>query len=244
MLVLGIESSTPVASVALVSQQGLLGETTLNIGLTHSEQLLPLIDDLLRETRLSITDVEGIAVSGGPGSFTGLRIGMATAKGLAQGRSINIVSVPTLQALASCQAGTEFLVAPVMNARRSEVYGALYRLGQDKTEEVIPPQAIAPQSFAKILLETGEKIWLTGDGVVPYLQIWREALGPMALFPPIYAQNARAASVAWLGRERLLLGEKDDLYTLKPFYIRPAEAQVKIKETCQAIKETCQVREG
>ncbi|HHY06282.1 MAG TPA: tRNA (adenosine(37)-N6)-threonylcarbamoyltransferase complex dimerization subunit type 1 TsaB [Clostridia bacterium] len=228
MLVLGIESSSPIASVALVSAQKLWGEMTLNIGLTHSEQLLPLIDDLLQQTKVNLVDLEGIAVSGGPGSFTGLRIGMATAKGLAQGLKLPLVSIPTLLALAFPQTGYFGLVSAVMNARRNEVYTALFRFSGNDYEQLEPYQAIHPQLWAEKLVAYQETVLLTGDGVSGYKDIWRAALGDKVVSPPPFLQIARGASVAWLGQQRLCKGDADDLFTLKPMYIRSSEAERKL----------------
>ena len=137
MLILGIESATPVASAALADEEGLLGEVLLNVGLTHSEQLLPMIDDLLHQCKRTVRDVTAIGVSAGPGSFTGLRIGMATAKALAQGLSavsaaaagekVPLLAVPTLEAMAWRLLGQEVVVSPMLNARRSQIYTGLYR---------------------------------------------------------------------------------------------------------------------
>ena len=131
MLVLGIESATPVASVALVDEIGLLAEMSLNVGLTHSEQLLPMIDNLLSQCRRNIKEVTCIGVSAGPGSYTGLRIGMATAKALAQGigaaqGQVYLISVPTLEAMAWALRGQKTLASPVLNARRGQIYAGLY----------------------------------------------------------------------------------------------------------------------
>ncbi|MCR4443081.1 MAG: tRNA (adenosine(37)-N6)-threonylcarbamoyltransferase complex dimerization subunit type 1 TsaB [Peptococcaceae bacterium] len=230
MLVLGIESSTPVASVALVSAGGLKGEMTLNTGLTHSEQLLPLIDDLLRQTGCSLDKVEGIAVAGGPGSFTGLRIGMATAKGLAQGRGIPLAGVPTLKALAYRNAAGRGLVSALLNARRQEVYAALFRFEDNALKQVLPACAISPLQWAGKLDEYGEPVVLAGDGAAVYREIWEKVLGSRAVFLPPVFSIASAASVAWLGREKLMDGQSDDLYRLKPDYIRPSEAQVKLEK--------------
>lgn len=226
MIVLGIESSTPVASAALVAEEGLVGEFTLNIGLTHSEQLMPLIDNLFQQTRVSLAEIGGIAVAQGPGSFTGLRIGMATAKGLAQGKNIPLIGVSTLQALAFTQESYKGLVTPVMNARKEEVYTALYRLGKNKMDMVLPEQAVNPQEWVKILNEYNENILFVGDGIIPYLDIWR-TLGEKLLLSSPIARTCRANTVAWLGREKLLAGEITDLYGMKPVYIRQSEAQVK-----------------
>lgn len=228
MLVLGIESSTPVASAAIVSGGGLLGEITLNIGLTHSEQLLPLIDDLLGQTGISLEKIEGIAVSGGPGSFTGLRIGMATAKGLAQGRGTPLVAVPTLLALAYRGFASHELVSPVMNARRDEVYTALFAFRNNTCETIEEDQAINPEKWALKLKTQEQPVLFVGDAVELYAQIWEDNLAEKARISLPVLRMASAATVAWLGRDRLLSGQRDDLYTLKPQYIRPVHAQAKL----------------
>ena len=144
MLILGIESATPVASVALVDETGLLGEVTLNVGLTHSEQLLPMIDNLLTQCRRDISHITAIGASAGPGSFTGLRIGMATAKAIAQGLSwrgdkqskagagdgkdiMPVLAIPTLEGMAWALAGQPVWISPMLNARRGQIYTALYQ---------------------------------------------------------------------------------------------------------------------
>lgn len=228
MIVLGIESSTPVASVALVSQEGLRGEFTLNIGLTHSEQLLPLVDSLLSHARTTLQQVEGLAVSAGPGSFTGLRIGMATAKGLAQGLGIPLMGVPTLQAMAWNRAGERGLISPVMNARMGEVYTALFRFDGDNEEQLEPFHAVSPPQWAQTLAGYGEPVLLMGDGAGIYAEDWQKVLGEGARFLPWHVPANGAGSVAWLGRNKLLQGHKDDLYDLKPVYIRSADAQIKL----------------
>lgn len=228
MLVLGIESSTPVASVAVVSAEGLKGEITLNIGLTHSEQLLPIIDELFRQTRISLKDVQGIAVAGGPGSFTGLRIGMATAKGLAQGSGIPLISVPTLEALACNYIGAGTLVSPMLNARKQEIYTALYRFSLGRAEKLIADCAATPKQWADKLAAFNEPVILAGDGAFVYQENWQSELKERAVILPLPLAVSNAVTVAWLGREKLLTGKSDDLYTLKPVYIRLAEAQVKL----------------
>jgi len=171
--------------------------------------------------------VVGVAISGGPGSFTGLRIGMATAKALAQGRNIPLVSVPTLQALAYTQCISKGLVSPVMNARKSEVYTALFSFQGLNFTQVETDRAIAPSDWVKVLAVHGQPVVFVGDGVDIYSTTWSE-LGELAVRPLEILQGARASTVAWLGRRRLMAGERDDLYSLKPFYIRPVEAELKL----------------
>lgn len=226
MLILGIESATPVASVALADERGLVGEITLNIGLTHSEQLLPMLDDLLQQTRHPLSDVACIGISSGPGSFTGLRIGMATAKGLAQSRQLPVLAIPTLEAMAWQQSGMDGLISTMQNARRNQIYGALYRWKTPESalfpvlEELLPAQAAAPEDWALRLGEYEEPVALMGDGAMVYAPIWREKLGDQARILPSYLGLARGSFVALAARQRYMAGEKQDFYQIKPLYIR------------------------
>jgi tRNA threonylcarbamoyladenosine biosynthesis protein TsaB len=184
---------------------------------------------LLRQTGIPLQEVGGLAVSEGPGSFTGLRIGMATAKGLAQGRGIPLVGVPTLLALAHRGYGSQELVCPVMNARRNEIYTALFRFEQDSYETLEPYQAVDPRKWAEKLKGLAKPVLFVGDGVEIYAETWQEHLGPRALLALPVLRLAVAGTVAWLGRGMLIKGVRDDLYSLKPMYIRPAEAQAKLQ---------------
>ena len=188
MLVLGLESATPVASAALADERGLLGEVLLNVGLTHSEQLLPMIDDLLRQCRRTIGDVTAVGVSAGPGSFTGLRIGMATAKALAQGlsvdRKVRLLAVPTLEAMAWQMMGQTQAVSPMLNARREQVYAGLYRW---RREDDAPTagQAVQELPLGEIFAarQRGKKERLpagAGEGWSLDCLIPPEAVGPEA----------------------------------------------------------------
>lgn len=222
MLVLGIESATPVASVALVDGKGLVGELTLNVGLTHSQQLLPMIDQLLKQTRRTLKEVEGLGISTGPGSFTGLRIGMATAKGLAQGRGLPLAGVETLEAMAWQHQNQEGYFSPMQNARRQQVYTALYRWGQEGHLEVLEPaQATSPEQWAQKVLSRDQKpIYLLGDGALAYQEIWESLLRERARILPSYLGLARGCYVALAARQRLLQGEYPPFYAVKPLYIR------------------------
>lgn len=199
MLVLGIESATPVASVALADEKGLLGEVMLNVGLTHSEQLLPMIDGLLRQCRLAIGDVTAIGVSAGPGSFTGLRIGMATAKALAQGLSckpdadaagsggrVRVLAVPTLEAMAWALIGQGGWVSPMLNARREQIYAGLYHWRAEGAGEPAGEAQSASRRGKK------ERVPAGAGGVRRVLE---------CLIPP-----EAASPDAWAGRIRECLG--------------------------------------
>jgi tRNA threonylcarbamoyladenosine biosynthesis protein TsaB len=222
MLVLGIESAAAVASVALVDEKGLAGEMSLNRGLTHSQQLLPMVDALLAQGGWAVNQVEGLAVSAGPGSFTGLRVGMSLAKGLAQGLGKPIAGISVLEALAWQSAVRDGLISPVINAFRGEVYAALYRKESGTVTLVWEPQSVLPEIWRRLLLDLKEPVILAGNGARLYASVW-EAPGSRTEIPPHPIDGLRASMVAWLGRQKLIQGQGDDLYQMKPQYIRAAE---------------------
>ncbi|MEA4891016.1 MAG: tRNA (adenosine(37)-N6)-threonylcarbamoyltransferase complex dimerization subunit type 1 TsaB [Peptococcaceae bacterium] len=250
MLILGIESATPVASVALVDEKGLLGEINLNLGLTHSEQLLPTIDSLLKQCRRTIKEVTAVAVSAGPGSFTGLRIGMATAKGLAQGGGLKLLAVPTLEAMARQLMGLGYLVGPMQNARRNQVYAGLYRWSADslftfvqerrpgkkersyadngvvpwQLECLIQPAAWSVEEWAAqvepFCWQTGRQAAFLGDGATAYQADWQRLLDEQAVILPPVLSLPRASYVALAAQERLERGQSDRLFDAGLIYIR------------------------
>ena len=204
MLILGIDSATPAASAALADEKGLLGETLLNVGLTHSEQLLPMIDDLIRQCRRTIRDVTAIGISAGPGSFTGLRIGMATAKALAQGLSpaslalrgsgVALVAVPTLEAMAWQLAGQPVLVSAMLNARRGQIYAGLYRWTPPEGDSLPPPPV---QRGKKERLPAGADRGWRLERLIP----------PEAVSPSVWAGRLRGR-----GRGVYMLGDGAAMY--------------------------------
>ncbi|MDR1204845.1 MAG: tRNA (adenosine(37)-N6)-threonylcarbamoyltransferase complex dimerization subunit type 1 TsaB [Peptococcaceae bacterium] len=222
MLVLGIDSATPAASVALADADGLAGEISLNRGLTHSQQLLPMIDALLGQVGYAVGQVEGLAVSSGPGSFTGLRIGMTLAKGLAQSLNVPIAGIGTLEA-AACQAAVmDGWVSPMIDAFRGEVYAALYRKMDGALRLAEEPRGVLPEDWARRLLELGEPVALAGNGAWNHRSVWEGSGDRLNLFiHPM--SDLRASVVAWMGRQKLLRGEQDHLYELKPGYVRSVE---------------------
>ncbi|MEL7624175.1 MAG: tRNA (adenosine(37)-N6)-threonylcarbamoyltransferase complex dimerization subunit type 1 TsaB [Clostridiales bacterium] len=208
MLILGIESATPVASVALVDDKGLLGESLLNVGLTHSEQLLPMIDDLLRQCRKSFNDITAIGVSAGPGSFTGLRIGMATAKGLAQGGGLELFAIPTLEAMAYQMMGQPILVSPMQNARREQIYTGLYRWREEEIEESAADKEQAGQDLQKIfaLRQRGKKERMEA-GVRHHHWVLDCLIPPMASSPEAWSERLKE-----IGQSVCLLGDGVGMY--------------------------------
>ena len=226
MIILSIDSSTPVAGIAVSDGMQLLGEITLNTKNTHSEKLMPLVKHLLDELALSVNDLDAIAVMQGPGSFTGLRIGMATAKGLAQGAGKKLIAVPTLDCLAQNLLHYPGIICPIMNAQKKQVYTAIYRSGRDKLERLSDYQAIAVEQLAAQLKELKEDIWFVGDGVAAFADMFQELLGDACRFADGHNILPRAGALAMLAAERASEERFDDLYQAELIYIRKSEAEV------------------
>jgi tRNA threonylcarbamoyladenosine biosynthesis protein TsaB len=226
VIILSIDSSTPVAGIAVSDGMQLLGEITLNTKNTHSEKLMPLVKHLLDELALSVNDLDAIAVTQGPGSFTGLRIGMATAKGLAQGAGKKLIAVPTLDCLAQNLLHYPGIICPIMNAQKKQVYTAIYRSGRDKLERLSDYQAIAVEQLAAQLKELKEDIWFVGDGVAAFADMFQELLGDACRFADGHNILPRAGALAMLAAERASEEQFDDLYQAELIYIRKSEAEV------------------
>jgi len=224
MIVLGINTSTLEGSVALMGDEALICEHILNVEATHSERLLPSIDRLLQEGGLDLSRISGIAVTLGPGSFTGLRIGLACAKGLAMASSLPLVGVPTLESIARNLPFCRYPICPLLNARKGEVYWALYRFEGTKLTQVTTEAVSSPEAMTKAI---GEATVFVGDGAVHYTRQIEEMLEGKALFAPVSAATVRASVVAEMGMERLKRGERDDLAGLVPRYVRRSEAELK-----------------
>ena len=198
MRVLGIESSSLVASVALVTDDILTAEYTVDFKKTHSQTLLPMLDEIVKLLELDMDTIDAIAVAGGPGSFTGLRIGAATAKGLGLALKKPLVHVPTVDAMAYNMWGAEGLICPIMDAKRSQVYTGLYHTGNG-LEVVMEQQPMDMRELARLLNRKGEKVIFLGDGVPVYQKIIEEEMQVPYVFAPPQMNRQRAACVAALG---------------------------------------------
>lgn len=224
MLVMGIETSTMQGGVALVSDQGLLSEYTLNVKATHTERLLPLVDRALRDAAIMLSQVEGLAAGIGPGSFTGLRIGLSTAKGLSAAAGTPLVGVPTLEAMAWTLPFCAHPVCPILDARKGEIYCALFRHDGDRLIRLMEDTALSPDDLVSRI--EGPTVFL-GDGLATYGGLLKMRLKDQALIPPFSRRGGSAAAVADLGRRRLLQGHRDEIADLAPRYLRPSEAELK-----------------
>ena len=173
MKILVLESSGLVASVAVVTEEKLIGEYTTNFKKTHSQTLLPMMDTLLKMIGIPVQEMDAIAVSGGPGSFTGLRIGSATAKGLGLALSIPIISVPTVDAIAYNLCGTDAVVCPLMDARRNQTYTGLYTFDGDQMKCISGQKAVMLGEIIDEINQLGRKVIFLGDGVPVFKNIFR-----------------------------------------------------------------------
>ncbi|MGI6683961.1 MAG: tRNA (adenosine(37)-N6)-threonylcarbamoyltransferase complex dimerization subunit type 1 TsaB [Bacillota bacterium] len=231
MKILGIDTATKVAGVGIVDETGVLAECWLNTGKTHSQRLLPLMDSLLENSDITWDEISGFAVTIGPGSFTGLRIGLATVQGLAQVLDKPVTGIVSLDALAENLTGWPGLLCPILDARKNEVYTALYQSAGNQMERLSPYRALAPEVLLEELLPLKDRVTFLGDGVFAYRNLIQEILKDRAFFAPATKNLLRAAEVASLGLKKFLQGEETSLFAIKPFYLRPSEAEVKWAET-------------
>lgn len=222
MKILALESSALTASVAICEDGHVLGECTVTNGNTHSQTLLPMVESLLQTLELKISDIDLFAVSAGPGSFTGIRIGVATAKGLAFGTGKPCIGVSTLEALARRLPVPEGLVCPVMNARRNQVYTALFRYRNGVPERLMPDSAISVQELDKLLSDYGvEPVSLVGDGYTLVAEQLQHPICPV----PEHLRDQSAAAVAQAARNAWLNGVRTTDTELAPVYLRPCQAE-------------------
>ena len=236
MRVLGLDSATNVASVAIVEDQKLLAEVTFNSKKNHSARLMPMLAWMLEEVQLTLDDLSGFAVAVGPGSFTGLRIGLATVKGLAHVKNKPVLAVPTLDGLAANLEGNRGLICPILNARKNEVYTALYRWDGSENRRLTNYMAVNLETLVAYIEKEGDEVTFLGDGVPVYQETLLKML-PNARFAPSSNAICRGAQIARLGLEKLERGEVADYYSLEPLYIRESEAEVKWREKQQNGKE-------
>lgn len=232
MFVLGIEAATPVAGVAVVEDGRVLAERLVNNCRTHSVNLLPMIKAVLEEAGLTQQQVGAVAVSSGPGSFTGLRIGLTTAKTLAWAWQVPVVGVSTLDALAFPLAPQGQLVCPILNARKNEVYARVYRGFEGEPEPLTQPLAVSIEELVTTLNQWQGKVTFLGDAVPIYQQQLRDLMGERGVFAPQAAWLPRGAATAELGYHRFIQGGSVAPLELTPEYIRLSEAEVKLAAKC------------
>lgn len=225
MRILAIDSSGLVATVAILEDDQTIAEYTVNYKKTHSQTLLPMLDEIVKMTEFDLSTVDAIAVAGGPGSFTGLRIGAATAKGLGLALNKPLIHIPTVDGLAYNLYGTAGLICPIMDARRSQVYTGLYRFANDEFQVVEQQMAISLQELVEKLNQYGERVTFLGDGVPVYKEELKKELQVEYSFALAHMNRQSAAAVGALGMKYYEEGRIETATEHRPDYLRLSQAE-------------------
>ena len=238
MKILALDSSGLVASVAVVENDTLLAEYTVNYKKTHSQTLLPMLDEISNMTELDLSTIDAIAVAGGPGSFTGLRIGSATAKGLGLALEKPLISIPTTAAIAYNIWDTNKFVCPIMDARRNQVYTGIYQMDGDKLQVLEAQMAVEIDELAKKLCTYGKPVIFLGDGVPVHKdRLEKELMTDQDIaFAPAHMNQQRAAAVGMLGIQYYKEGKTETAMEHKPDYLRVSQAEREREERLKAEK--------
>ena len=225
MKILAIDSSGLVATVAVMEDEQLLAEYTMNYKKTHSQTLLPMLDEMAKMIELDLDTIDAIAVAAGPGSFTGLRIGSATAKGLGLALKKPLISVPTLEGMAYQFFGTDKLICPMMDARRNQVYTGIYRILETDLEVIRNQMAVPIEEILEELNQLGKSVILLGDGASVYREKIEEQLQVPYLFAPAHLSRQSAGAVAALGMKYAKAGRMESAMEHQPDYLRVSQAE-------------------
>ncbi|MGN0435765.1 MAG: tRNA (adenosine(37)-N6)-threonylcarbamoyltransferase complex dimerization subunit type 1 TsaB [Wujia sp.] len=225
MKILGIDSSGMVAGVAVVQDDITIAEYNVNYKKTHSQTLLPMIDEIVSMLELDLNELDAIAIAAGPGSFTGLRIGSATAKGLGYALEKPIVSVPTCHGLAYNMWGTDRLICPIMDARRNQVYTGIYSMEEGKLVVQEEQMAIDIHGLIGKLEIYNRPVVFLGDGVPVFNQVIDEELKCEHCYAPAHLNRQRASGVAAIGMEMFKMGIYENADDHSPIYLRKSQAE-------------------
>lgn len=232
MKILAIDSSGLVAGIAVAEEDRLVAEYTVDYKKTHSQTLLPMLDEVKKMIELDLSTIDAIAVAAGPGSFTGLRIGSATAKGMAGALDKPIIEIPTIDGMAYNLFGFEGVICPIMDARRNQVYTGFYTFERNEEEESGFSFRIIREQFAadirevtEQLNELGKNVMFLGDGVPVFTQIIKENMRAPFGFAPANCNRQHASSVAVLAQKYYLEGKTVKASRHKPEYLRMSQAE-------------------
>lgn len=226
MKVLSIDTSTKCLSMAVLEESGTICELSRITPMQHSSLLFPMMDDCLKKAGITIKAIDGFAVSLGPGSFTGLRIGVAAMKGLAFSLGRPIVGIPTLDVIAENAKPDKYKVVPILDAKRGQVYSAIYTFNGQHIKRLSEDMVI---DIDGLLEKIDDKVMFLGEGLERYQDVIKEKSNGMALFAPRKSWFPRASVVARHGIRRLKSGPPDSTYDISPIYHRRPEAEEKIK---------------
>ena len=224
MNILAVDTSATSASVCVAQENKIIGEFSINTSLTHSQTLVPMIEQVSEKTGISLDNIDAIAVNAGPGSFTGVRIGVAAVKGIAFSRNIPCVSVSTLESMAYNMLDSECIVCAVMDARCSQVYNALFKVSNGKVERLIEDRALSLADLKLDLQKFSEKIILVGDGAEITFNYLENSLQNVFL-ASVNNRIQKASSIACVAFEKIKNDETISASELMPVYLRLPQAQ-------------------
>ena len=236
MLILAFETSAKAASVALLEGDKLLSESYQNTGMTHSQTLMVMAEDMLKQCGKTAKNVDAVAVAEGPGSFTGVRIGVAAAKGFAWGREIPCYGVSTLEAMARSLGIYDGFICPVMDARRSQVYNALFEADRGEITRIREDRAISLDDLAEDVKKLVKPVFLVGDGSILCYNTLLERV-PSLVLPPEHRMHQRAVGVGIIAARQIRAGISGDAAALTPNYLRLSQAERERMEREQKKKE-------
>lgn len=235
MKVLSVDTCSEAASCSIISDDRLLGEITFNFEKHHSVVLMDAIHTLLTRTKLTINDLDGLVVSKGPGSFTGLRIGMATLKGIAMGSKKPLIAISSLDSLAYNLPFVDGIICPILDALRGNVYTNLYSTADGNLEILDDYLAISVEELASKLNTLNKKVFFIGDGTFKHFDFLNSNVNN-AYFTPAHLNYTSASSLGVLGLKLLKEGASDNLNTLSPVYIRKSQAEREYDEKMEKLK--------
>lgn len=230
MKILAIDSSGLVASVAVVTEESLIAEYTINYKKTHSQTLLPMLDEIVKMIEIDLKEIDAIAVAAGPGSFTGLRIGSSTAKGLGLSLNKPIISVPTVDGLAYNLYATDKLICPIMDARRNQVYTGLYEFKDNGFHIVVEQKAVDIEEITTEINELNREVIFLGDGVDVFKDKLKDLMKVNYSFAPVHLLKQRAGAIGALGIEYIKKGKIESADEHVPIYLRLSQAERELAE--------------
>lgn len=224
-MILTIDSSSLVATVAIVDENVVIAEYTVNLKKTHSQTLLCMVDEIFKMTNLDKKSIKAIAVTNGPGSFTGLRIGAATAKGLALALDVPVIGVSTIETMAYNYNHCNKIICPIMDARRNQVYTGLFKCENESLETIVEPCAIAIEELISKIMKMGEEVVFLGDGVQVFDKFIDDNLTIKHYYAKQQLNRQRAATLGSIAWEKFSNKEVETGDTFAPQYLRLSQAE-------------------
>lgn len=232
MKILAVDTSSLVAAVAVSEDTNILGEFYIHHKKTHSQKLMPMISELLKSLEIEPKDLDAFAASSGPGSFTGLRIGVTTIKAMAYAVEKPVVSVPTLDALAYNIPVIDSLICPMMDARNNQVYTAVYKWEKGLQVKMTEYMGVPLPELIQVIRGKNQKVIFVGDGVEVHREKLKAELGEACEFAPPSLRMQRASSVAQLAFLKVSCGLTESCFDMVPFYLRKSQAERELEKKC------------